>query len=376
MITILIKILNIILEIIYWPFKLLSVKKKITLISRQSDEESVDIKLLKKGIKTNIPDCEVVSLMRTIKPGLLNKILYCFHILQQMYHIATSRIVILDTYCLTISLLHHRESLTVIQMWHALGLMKKAGYSILDKPEGRSYSLAMAMKLHKNYDMIFASSEKCRKEMGEVFGYSIDKVYTFPLPRVDLLRSSEFAKETRRRILTKYPQLENRRTVVYAPTFRKDEELMQKQINEMVPYLLSEGYSVIINLHPLSDIEIKDDRVIKNSGFTTMELLTVADYVISDYSSIIYEAAIMEKPILFFAFDLDFYKTGREFFIDYQKEVPGPICSDAKELLSAIKEYNFEKDEVISFAGRYVDLSVGNCTEKITACLEIIMDNK
>ena len=56
--------------------------------------------------------------------------------LRQMYHAATSEIVVLDTYCIIISLLKQRKSLKVIQMWHALGAMKKFGYSILDKGEG------------------------------------------------------------------------------------------------------------------------------------------------------------------------------------------------------------------------------------------------
>ena len=370
-----IKIFNILLEIAYIPLKLLPTRRKITFISRQSNKESIDIVMLKDAIRRNIPNCEVATLMKTLDTGVLNKILYGFHMIKQMYHIATSQIVILDTYCMTISLLHHKRSLVVIQMWHALGLMKKAGYCILDKPEGRSYSLAMAMKLHKNYNVIFASSEKCREAIGQVFGYPINNVYTFPLPRVDLIRNSEYVEKTKNAIIRKYPILEEKKTIVYAPTYRKNENFMQQQVEKLILQFPFEEYNLVCNFHPLSKMKITDKRVVMDTTFSTMELLTVATYVISDYSSIIYEAAIMEKPIIFFAFDLDEYRMDREFFIDYEKEVPGPVCRNVEELIHAIRYYQCDKELIQSFAEKYVSLSRKNCTDDIVRFLNKLIDS-
>ena len=105
-----------------------------------------------------------------------------------MYHIATSEMVVLDTYCIAVSVLHQRKSLVVIQMWHALGAMKKFGYSILDKGEGTKRSLAEAMQMHKNYTYIFSSSEFCCRFFAEAFNASIDQMVVMPLPRLDLIR--------------------------------------------------------------------------------------------------------------------------------------------------------------------------------------------
>ena len=55
-----------------------------------------------------------------------------------MYHISRSKVVILDTYCYLISNLKHKKDLVVIQIWHAIGICKKAGYAIVGKDEGRS----------------------------------------------------------------------------------------------------------------------------------------------------------------------------------------------------------------------------------------------
>ena len=371
---ILIKFFNVILEIIYMPFKLLATEQKITFISRQSDVESADIKMLKECIKKELPGCKVVTLTKTIRPGIKASISYGFHMLKQMYHTATSRIVILDTYCIIISLLHHKKTTFVIQMWHALGLMKKAGYSILDQPEGRSNRLASAMKLHRNYQMILASSGNCIEAFSEVFGYPVDKICICPLPRVDLLRSEKYINCTKQSIYSCFPELVEKCTVVYAPTYRKEEEEMRIQIKRLLKEFPFEKYNLIINLHPLSEIKIDNEQVIWNAPFTTMELLTVADFVISDYSSIIFEAAIMKKPLLFFPFDLMKYQSDRDFFIDYKSEVPGPICMNTKELLEALSNYSYERDRIYLFAQKYVELSINNCTEQIVGKLKEIME--
>ena len=83
-----------ILNIIYFFIKLFRTRNKITLISRQSNKPSVDFKMLESKLSKKY---EVVVLCKMIDNGLKNKIKYFFHIFRQMYHIATSKVVILDT---------------------------------------------------------------------------------------------------------------------------------------------------------------------------------------------------------------------------------------------------------------------------------------
>ena len=114
---------------IYFFFKLLPTKNKITFISRQSNVPSVDMILIENKLPKDI---KVVKLCKMLESGIVNKIKYLFHMIVQMYHIATSKIVVLDTYCILIGILKHKKSLKVIQMWHALGSFKKFGKSIID----------------------------------------------------------------------------------------------------------------------------------------------------------------------------------------------------------------------------------------------------
>ena len=62
-----------------------------------------------------------------------------------------------------------------------------------------------------------------------------------------------------------------------------------------------------------------------------MELLHVADYIITDYSAIVYEAAITQKPIYFYTYDYEEYQINRGTYIDYMSEMPGPICKILKK---------------------------------------------
>ena len=319
--TLFLYLFKFIINFFYLFFKLFKTRKEITLISRQSNSITEDYQLLSEQLRKDLKDYEVIVLCKKMD----NKIAYCFHMFKQMYHIATSQLVILDSYSILISNLKHKQDLQVIQIWHALGLMKKAGVSIVGKEEGRKENISKLLNMHKNYNYIFTTSEACIPSMAEVFGYDPKFVSSVPLPRIDYLKDRKYVEECKKKVYQKYPTLKKKKNVLYAPTFRKEESLLQENLNELIQNFNYDKYNLIIKLHPLSKIMVSEERVFSPREFSTLEMIMVSDYVISDYSSIIYEAGILHKNQLFFAFDLDKYKNKRDFFIDYTKEVPGPI---------------------------------------------------
>ena len=82
-----------------------------------------------------------------VPPGVLRKFGYALALLSELYHVATSRVLVLDGYSIAASAAWHGDGLTVVQLWHALGAMKKFGLSIVGRPEGRDPALARAMRL-------------------------------------------------------------------------------------------------------------------------------------------------------------------------------------------------------------------------------------
>ncbi len=328
---------------LYSLMKLFPVQKKITYISRQSNELSVDFKLIINKMQERHPEYKNVALIKMIGKSVPEKAVYGFHMLRQMYHAATSEIVVLDTYCIIISLLKQRKSLKVIQMWHALGAMKKFGYSILDKGEGTDRALAEAMKMHRNYTYVFSSSTFCSRFFAEAFHVSMDQMVVMPLPRLDLLLDHGYACKIEKAIIEQYPQLleKGKKTIVYAPTFRKDggdfqEEELRKAAERLVASVDYGRYNLVIKFHPLSEIKIEHELVIQDTKFSTIDFCRLADFVILDYSAVVFEASMLGKPLYFYTFDYDAYMRNRDVYIDFKKYVPGVIAESPGELMSAI----------------------------------------
>ena len=353
-----------ILNLIYVFFRLLPVQNKVTFISRQANDKTEDIDMLGKELKEQRPDLKVVYLCKKLEGSLLQKIGYCFHMFTQMYHIATSKVVILDSYCICVSVLKQRDSLVVIQMWHALGSLKKFGLSIVGEGEGSSKDIADVMSMHKGYTYVLTSSDACLPNFAEAFGYSNDlsKMKVMSLPRVDKLTDTIIKEETKNRIYQRYPEFGDKKVVVYAPTFRKNLDI-SVEIDNLARHFNGEKYVFVLKKHPLMNVDCNYAMV--EQEFTTLEMLYVADYVICDYSAVIYEAAILKKPLFFYTFDYDSYGVDRDFYIDYNSEMPGVIEQNPEYLASAIKREEYDLERVEAFAYKYVSKQTG-CTQELS----------
>ncbi len=351
-----------ILQFIYNILKLLPTKDKVLFISRQDDNISLDFKLVVEQL--NHQNIKTVVLTRRLKKddSVLAKIRYCFHMFRQMYELATSKVVVLDTYCILVSILKHKKDLKVIQMWHALGSLKKFGYSVEGKEEGTTKEVNSMMKMHKNYDLLLTSSKECRKNFMEAFNYDASSFAIIPLPRVDLLNDKKYLASKRKEIISKYGMLKKKKNILYAPTFRKNENA--DAIKKLIDAVDYEKFNLIIKLHPISSLEVDDDRVIKDNDYTTLEMLSVADYIITDYSAIIFEIAVLNKPLYLYTYDFDSYTDKRDFYIDYKNEIPGIMSDDPKFIMKEIEKNNFDMKKMKQFSRKYVEYD-GNSTLKI-----------
>lgn len=366
--NVILKILIGILNLIFSLMKLLPTRRKVTFISRQSNEMSDDMKLLQKSLKNADRTVETVFLCKTMGSGLLAKIGYCFHIFRQMYHIATSKVVVLDSYCIPISVLKQRSSLAVIQMWHALGSLKKFGLSIVGENEGRNAEVAEAMAMHKNYTYVLTSSEACAPYFGEAFGYGREKLKVASLPRVDRLTDGDYARETVERITAEYPEMKDKKVVVYTPTFRMDRDVSE-EIDRLASQFDENEYVFVLKKHPLMKVDCKNCLV--DDKFSSLEMIFAADYVVCDYSAIVFEAAIIGKPLFFYTFDYETYGVDRDFYIDYMKEMPGVISANPALLAKAIKDDEYSLERVKAFSKKYVD-NQEHCSDKLA---EMIIEN-
>lgn len=365
-----------ILNVIYRILRILPQKDKILYISRQMDEPNTDFLLIERKIKELCPKYKHVMLCRRLRPGLGNGIRYCFHMLVQMYHLSTASVVLLDSYCITVSILKHRRNLLVIQLWHALGALKKFGYSILDRPEGKSSKLARLMKMHYNYSYVFASSEFCVPFFSEAFHQPENRVLPFPLPRVDLLLDQDYQESLKKKILEKYPVLSDtdKKILVYSPTFRVEDSGEPKGLERLIEEIDFERFHLVVKLHPLSSVSKRDQRVVWDEAFSSTEMFAVADYVISDYSAILLEAMLQEKQVYLYAYDYEQYVAGRDFYLDFRQVFSGMIYEDARDLAEALENGRYDHERAQEICREMVRPRSTTYTEEI--CDFILSEQK
>lgn len=346
-----------VLQAFYQCMKLLPVKNKIVMISRQSNEPSVDFCLLGSALQSGNEKIEVVYLCKTLDggadAGFGSKCAYLLHMFKQMYHMATAKVVLLDTYCIAASVLHHRKSLKIIQMWHSMGTMKLFGYTAVGTEEGRTGKVAECMHMHANYDYFIAASDNYKAHLAAGFGCDEGKAFICPLPRYDLLKSAEYKARKQAEIYEKYPELRAKKKILYCPTFRADEHQMKQAVQGLVNSL-PDGYELIVKLHPLSETDIESAHVWKLNEYSTFDALFIADYVISDYSCVVYEAGILKLPLCFYVFDYDRYAEKRGLAISLKEEAAGVISEDPAVIMKAIETDAFDMQAIEGFIGKYI----------------------
>ena len=370
-----IKVFKSVMNCIYKILKLFKTKNKVTFISRQSNKIGIDFKLLVEEIKKESPETKIVVLNKELNKNIISKIIYFFHMFVQMYHIATSKVIILDGYCIMISILKHKKELKVVQIWHALGSLKKFGYSTIGKKDGRDSKIAELMEMHKNYDYVLTSSKESRPFFREAFNIQNEKMLVMSLPRVDYLQSDKYKEIITNKFYEIYCECDTKKeNILYCPTHRKKENIDSVKIEELVKSIDLDKYNFVVKLHDGQEYVYTYNKNYKEqTDFTGMDLLHIADYIITDYSAIVYEASILEKPIYFYTYDYDKYMDDRGWYIDYNKEMPGPIVSDFDNIVKMIESKKFDKQKIIEFRNKYIEDLSKKSTNKLTKfILELI----
>lgn len=352
------------LRALYHLCRLCPTRNRIVCISRQSDTPSLDFLLIKAYCSERKPPVDVVVLSKQLH----NPVLYVFEMIRQVYYIATSKAVVLDSYCIVVSLMRGTIKAPVIQIWHALGNMKKAGYTALDQTseEGRSPKVARLLHMHEGYDAIAISSLSFSEDFAAVFNADPSVLFEAPLPRTDALLSSDRRTKDRQAILDRFPQLKGKEIIVYCPTFRRsisarDTEAVQRLIDSID----FNRFGLIYKPHPVSALPIDDPRVVTIPG-PEPDPLFAADFVVSDYSTVIYEAGLLGVPVFLYAYDWDSYSQKRGLNINLQKDVPTLFTSNPECIVKAIEENDFDARAYQTFTRAYVAVPQGDtCTAHI-----------
>ena len=357
-----------IMAAVYAALKLMPAQKgKVVFCSRQSSDVPLDFRLLQKRL--DAAGVKYVSVCCRMSRGAGGYLSFAGATLRSMYHLATSQVCVLDSYWPAVSILRHKRRLTVIQIWHALGKIKKSGYQTLDKRSGRSRESAELLGMHRNYDYVIAGGVFWNRYYCESFGITEDKLRNYGLPRIDYLL--ETAQSNRDRFFAKYPQIKGKKIILYTPTFRRN---MRSGWAGILNEIRDDGYVLIVKLHPneRGAKNISREGVYYMDEFRTIDLIAVCDYFITDYSAAALEAAVLSRKTYYWTYDYDEYMANNGLNFELKKEVGKYVFDDIADLIRSIKSEEYDEDFIREYREKYLPQDLGHSTEKITA---LILDN-
>lgn len=259
---------------------------------------------------------------------------------------------------------------SVVQLWHGTGFKNIALLNRNTKNIIRYYF----KKATRKYRIVVCTSESDCKKKGKSF--ETENVVATGLPRNDELFVDE---KVENELLEKYKLERYDKIITYAPTWRDfptkqpfSEEFWRKLNN----YLVQNNSFFLVVKHPYSSF-LKIPTAYSNIGDYTkvindiQEILVVTDFLITDYSSVITDYAIMDKPFLIYAYDLELYiENCRSFGYDLKEVLPNPILKTEDELLEKLIDTSWknspevieEHEEFKNMFHKYCD---GNSCERV-----------
>lgn len=329
---------------------------RIVFVSLASNTLTSDLQLLYDALAKEGHFTLQCVLMKYDKKTIKNNFLYMLNTIRQIWYINRSNMVLLNDNNYVVSNFK-RKGVTVIQVWHATGAIKKFGNTIK-----RQYPI-------RNYDYVIANSSYWEEPYSAAFSVAKQAVKITGMPRVDHLVDSEYIQTTKERLLKKYPILLGRKVILYAPTFRGNiyQGFTGVDINcDKIMKSLGKEYILIYKLHPL----LKDNRL-ENYKYAynmnhedTHDLFTITDILVSDFSSIIFDFSLLRKPIVLYTPDLERYTSDVGLFLEYKTQMPGNICYNEQELIQAI-QVPYNKEEMEVFRNKFFTYQDGNNLSRV-----------
>lgn len=248
-----------------------------------------------------------------------------------------------------------KENQIYIQTWHGTPL-KRLGND-MDNVKMPGTNTQRYKRNFKNetsrWDILLSPNRYSTEIFQSAFWMDEENILEIGYPRNDVLVNRGSDREYINEIKEKLNLPKDKKVLLYAPTWRDDEYIKKGQYNfelkidlEEMYKKLGDEYVILLRMHYLIsnvlDIKGYENFAIDVSKYNNIsELYLISDCLITDYSSVMFDYGILKRPQLFFAYDLEKYEGElRGFYLDYMKDLPGPIVKTSDELLEKLENLN------------------------------------
>lgn len=286
-----------------------------------------------------------------------------------------------------------RPGTTFLETWHGTPLK----HLVFDLD---NVALASSNPLYKQifykqtqqWDYLVAANQFSVDVFEHAFIYPKDKMIKSGYPRNDILNAPD--KETRKvQIKAKLNIPADKKVILYAPTWRDDEYYgvgeykfslkldiprLKEELGDEYVLVLRTHYFVVDHL----DTSGFGDFVFNESSYDDIaELYLISDLLITDYSSVFFDYAVLKRPILYYVYDYEKYGSVlRGFYLNMEKDLPGPLLKTNDEVLDAIRNIDTVSQEYQpryqEFNERFNAWEDGHASQRVVNTLFQTPDNQ
>lgn len=253
-----------------------------------------------------------------------------------------------------------------VNTWHGTPIKKIYGEENAKANEKRK-------RKPEKFDLVCAQSKYDQEIYARIFGISKENIILSDLPRNDRLVA--YTKEDLITVKRKLGIPEYKKVILYMPTYREYDRDSDNACFFIPPLnltkwksILGQKYILLFRAHYLivKNMNIEENDFVKEvSDYPQLsELYAISDLLISDYSSAFFDYAILERPELCFAYDLEKYSRERGLYIDLKSELPCRIDENEDALIAHILNLDYKKasEETKKFKQKYTP-NAGHSTD-------------
>jgi len=276
-----------------------------------------------------------------------------------LFHLATARAVLLNNNFTPLAALPLSKHTKVVQLWHADGALKQWGGDENPYP----------------YDAVICASGHTLPYWAEAFQVPTERVLPLGSPRMDELVRPCNKSTLRTEFDARYPACKGKRLMLYAPTFRENPAQNAALLSHFDFAKFSENFPdaiLLVRLHPKmhGTYQLPAAVIDMIAEPDAAALLRICDCLITDYSSLCVDAAVLDLPVVLYQFDeADYLANERGFYVPFRTLAPGAIVNTFDELLDSLALPDISKEQRRAFAEFHAGNPDGKSCERI---LEIL----
>jgi len=331
----------------------------VILADAHHEKTPFNMKLVKEALSKN-PNLQIIEYYLDFsKHSTLTGLLFSIKFMS--IYSKAKYVFICDNF-LPVSSCRKKKKTNIIQLWHACGSLKKFGFDAID-----DIPKFYKGNVYKNYNLVTVSSKFCIPPFQSAMKQKQNIVNACGISRTDNYFDSNFKNNAISKFYKEHKAAKNKKIVLWAPTFRGkaiDPYIEgSDKIKLLEEKLEKHNFYLITKLHP----HYKKVENLRTSKLLTEELITIADFLITDYSSILFDFLLLKENLILFNPDIYQYQKTRGFYFDYN-EIPAIQLNNIDDIFEYLIKFNtthINKDNINKFRTKFLDNCFGNATTRI-----------